>query len=138
MGILNYTTKIKPQKTALEIQGILGESGASAVMSEYRDGEITAISFQLAMEGELLSFRLPINIEGVLRAIKRDCSPQYCNDEQAARTAWRILKDWVLAQVALVESNQSDMAEVFLAHIQDGSGATIYSRLKSGKFKLLN
>lgn len=137
MAILNYTTKVKPEKTAAEIQAILGKAGASAVMSEYEAGQVTAIAFQLSINGQILSFRLPINIAGVLRALKRDCTRQYCNEEQAARTAWRILKDWVEAQIALVESNQADMAEVFLPHLQYGTGQTIYGQLKSGGFKAL-
>lgn len=137
MAILNYTTKVSADKTAGEIQNILGKGGASAVMSEYDNGEVSAIAFQLEITGQILSFRLPINTEGVLRALRRDCEPRWCNKEQAVRTAWRILKDWVEAQLALVESNQADLAEVFLPHLQDGTGQTIYSKLKAGGFKAL-
>lgn len=137
MAILNYTTKVKPEKTASQIQAILGKGGARAVMSEFEGGEVSAIAFQLEINGQILSFRLPINIDGVLRALDRDCEPRYCSHEQAARTAWRILKDWVEAQIALVDSNQADLAEVFLPHLQDGTGQTIYQKLKSGGFKAL-
>lgn len=138
MAILNYTTKIKAEKTASEIQAILGRGGARAVMSEYESGEVSAIAFQLEITGQVLSFRLPINTEGVLRALKRDkVESRYRNEAQAVRTAWRILKDWVEAQLALVESNQADLAEVFLPHLQDGTGHTIYSKLKAGGFKAL-
>lgn len=138
MAILNYTTKVKSEKTASEIQTILGKGGARAVMSEFENGEVSAIAFQLEISGQILSFRLPINIEGVHRAIKRDCDDRrYRSKEQAARTAWRILKDWVEAQLALVDSNQADLAEVFLPHLQDGTGQTIYQKLKSGGFKAL-
>ena len=107
-------------------------------MSEYENNEVSAIAFQLEMEGQVLSFRLPINVDGVLRAIKRDTvRNEFKNKEQATRTAWRILKDWVEAQMALVESNQADLAEVFLPHLQDSTGQTIYNRLKSGGFKAL-
>lgn len=138
MAILNYTTKIKTEKTASEIQIILGKSGAQAVMSEYHDGEVSAISFRYEEEGKLLSFRLPINSEGVFRAIKRDCKDnRYRNIDQAKRTAWRIVKDWIEAQMALVEANQADLVEVFLPYLQDDNGATVYQRLKSGGFKAL-
>ena len=138
MAILNYTTKIKPDKTAGEIQVILGKGGARAVMSEYEGGEVSAISFQLEITGQILSFRLPINTGGVLRALNRDCEDKFCNGEQAARTAWRILKSWVEAQLALVDSNQAELAEVFLPYLQDETGQTIYQRLKAGEFKALN
>jgi len=138
MPILNYTTKIKPEKTAGEIQSILGKSGAQAVMSEYQGGEVTAISFRYEEQGNLLSFRLPINSEGVLKAFKRqkirNCC---CNIDQAKRTAWRIVKDWVEAQMALVEANQADLVEVFLPYLQDDTGTTVYKRLQGGGFKAL-
>jgi hypothetical protein len=139
MAILNYTTKIKTEKTASEIQSILGKSGAQAVMSEFEDGEVSAISFRIAAEGQMLSFRLPVNTDGVLRAIKRDCPRNHFkNEAQAKRTAWRIIKDWVEAQTALVEANQADIIEVFLPYLQDDKGITVYHRLKSGGFKLLS
>lgn len=138
MAILNYTTSVAAEKTASQIQAILGGGGAQAVMSEYEDGEISAISFRFEMEGQLLSFRLPINKEGVLRALRRDCEPRYVNTEQATRTAWRIIKDWVEAQMAIVDAKQADMVEVFLPYLQDDTGTTIYNRLKGGEFKLLS
>ena len=138
MAILNYTTKVKAETTAGEIQSILGKSGAQAVMQEYEVGEITAISFRFEMEGQLLSFRLPVNTEGVLKAIKRDVTDgRYTNEAQAKRTAWRIIKDWVEAQMAIVEANQADMVEVFLPYLQDNTGETVYNRLKGGGFKQL-
>lgn len=137
MAILNYTTKVKSEKTASEIQSILGKAGAQAVMSEFEDGEVSAIAFRFDVNSQLLSFRLPINKDGVLRALKRDCEPRYVNAEQASRTAWRIVKDWVEAQMALVEANQADIAEVFLPYLQDASGVTVYNRLLNNDFKAL-
>lgn len=135
MPILNYTTKIKAEKTAGEIQSILGKAGAQAVMSEYEDGEVTAISFKYAMAGELLCFRLPINANGVYRALVRTASQRYVNDDQAKRTAWRVIKDWVEAQMALVEANQADVVEVFLPFMQIEDGSTLYKRLESNNFR---
>jgi hypothetical protein len=47
MGLLNYTSKIDPDKTAQEIARILSMHGASAVMTEYDpvDNFVTALSF---------------------------------------------------------------------------------------------
>lgn len=138
MAILNYTTKIKPEKTAGEIQMILGKAGAQSVMQEYKDGEVSAVAFQFTMSGQLLSFRLPINWEGVLRSLNEsDVGARYQTNDQAKRTAWRIVKDWVEAQMALVEANQAEMVEVFLPYLQDNTGTTVYSRLKNGGFKQL-
>jgi len=138
MAILNYTTKVKTEKTAGEIQSILGNSGASAVMSEFDNGEIVAVAFQIKMNNQVLSFRLPINHEGVLRVLKsQQIKNEFKNEKQAKRTAWRITKDWIEAQVALVEAGQAEMVEVFMPYLQDKTGTTIYNKLKNGGFKAL-
>lgn len=135
--ILNYTTKIKPEKTAGEIQQMLGKSGASAVMSEYVEGEVSAIAFQLPFNGQILSFRLPINADGVFTCLVNECPKSYQSIEQAKRTAWRIIKDWVEAQLALVEAHQAVMVEVFLPYLQDSNGSTVYQKLSSDGFLAL-
>ena len=40
--------------------------------------------------------------------------------EQAYRTAWRIIKDWVDAQMALLETEMVDFEEVFMPYILSG------------------
>ena len=139
MAILNYTTKIPAEKTAGEIQQILGKAGAGAVLLSYNsDGEVAAIAFQYAMNAQVLSFRLPINSDGVYRVLLRSSiEKRYRNEEQARRTAWRIVKDWVEAQMALVEAGQADLVEVFMPYLQDATGNTLYNRLKSGDNRLL-
>ena len=133
MAILNYTTKVKAEKTAGEIIQVLGRSGARAVMQEYEDGEVSAVAFQYEMNGQILSFRLPISWQGVLRSLNdSDVGAKYQNNDQAMRCAWRIVKDWVEAQMALVEANQAEVVEVFLPYLQDESGQTIYKRLQNG------
>jgi hypothetical protein len=61
MGLLNYTTKIDPDKTAQEIARILSMHGASAVMTEYDpvDNFVTALSFKIKLNDQQMSFRLP-------------------------------------------------------------------------------
>jgi len=49
MGLLNYTTKIDPDKTAAEIARCLSSHGASAVMTEY-DKE-RAASYRPSLSG---------------------------------------------------------------------------------------
>jgi hypothetical protein len=61
MALLNYTTKIDPDKTASEIAKILSMHGAQAVLTEYdkERGIVSAISFQISMGDRKLGFRLP-------------------------------------------------------------------------------
>ena len=92
MAILNYTTSINTEKTASEIQKKLAMAGAQAVLSEYdAAGVMCAMSFRIG----IMTFRLPINIEGVYEVLRKDrkIPKRLKTREQAARVAWRIIKD---------------------------------------------
>jgi hypothetical protein len=118
MPILNYTTKITPQKTVNEIQGLLGRcKQVTMVTVEYGGGEVTAVLFAIMVSGSEVHFRLPCNAEGVLKALTRDrVDFRYRNLDHAKCVAWRIVKDWVEGQLALVDANQAQLAEVFLPY----------------------
>lgn len=136
MAILNYTTSIKTEKTASEIQKKLAMAGAKAVLSEYdENGVMCAMSFRI----DTLTFLLPINIDGVHAALKKDrkVPKKLRSREQAARVAWRIIKDWIEAQIAIIDAGQAELPQVFLAYVQDRNGKTIYEAIKQDKFKLL-
>jgi hypothetical protein len=137
MAILNYTTQIAAQKTVAEIQSILRKSKASAVLTEYDpEGVLSAISFRITKIHGLMSFRLPANIDNVWKVIAKDRSiPQRLrNRDQASRVAWRIVKDWLEAQLAFVESQQAEFEQVFLPYMQDSKGTTIFEALRDKKF----
>ncbi len=133
MAILNYTTTIAADKTAGEIQAKLAKAKASAVLCEYdAHGVITHISFRIETMHGLMAFRLPANIDGVLRAMQKDSKvPRSSRTrEQAARVAWRIVKDWVEAQLAIIEAEMATLPEVFLPYAQTGTGETVYQRFE--------
>jgi hypothetical protein len=46
--------------------------------------------------------------------------------EQAEWVSWRILKDWVEAQMALVESGQAEAAQVFMPYATRQDGQTMW------------
>ena len=139
MGILNYTSSIDPAKTIGEIQKILGAKGAKSVSAEYSKGEAVALYFSIDLNGRPLNFRLPCNHEKVLSVMQRDSTiaKGYRTPEQAKRTAWRIIKDWVEAQMALVEAEQADLAEVFIPYAVMQNGTTFYHAIEQGKVPLL-
>lgn len=140
MAILNYTTKIETEKTFLEIQKKLVKAGAQALLSEFdSDGVMIAVSFSLQTPHGLIYYKLPANFDGVLKTIQRDSNIQkrFKTPEQAARVAWRIIKDWVEAQLAIVEAELAELPEVFLPYAQTNNGETVYKRMNSENFKLL-
>ena len=141
MPILNYTTEIASEKTCGQIQKLLAGAGASAIMHEYDDdGVLVRLSFRVECHGMDLPFILPANIGKIYTIIQNEpkVPRRQKTMEQAAKIAWRILKDWVEAQLAIVEAEQAEMAEVFLPYLQGGAqGKTLYHRLRENDFKLL-
>src|ERR1700741_5579890 len=114
MPILNYRTRVESQKTVSEIQSILGVKGASHVSVEYKNGTATGITFGLLLNEMPINFRLPCNVEGVSKALSRAKQHAVAKDRvQCERIAWRIVKDWVEAQMALIEAGQAEITEVF-------------------------
>ena len=140
MAILNYTTSISTEKTSAEIQKKLALAGAQAVLCEYDDNAIMcAMSFRINTPHGMIFFRLPANTDGVYNALidDRKVPKRLKTREQAARVAWRILKDWIEAQIAIVDAEMASMAEVFLPYAQNSAGKTVYQSLEQGGFKLL-
>lgn len=139
MGILNYTTTVSVDKTTTAIQGILRNAGARAVLSEYDDdGLVEAISFRIQTKQGMLSFRLPARFDGVYKRLVETAPPRYRSREQACRVTWRIIKDWIEAQLAIIEAEQAELAEVFLPYLQDPeTGRTVYDKMQAAGFKWL-
>lgn len=128
MPILNYTTTVPAEKSVGEIQKKLAAAGAQAIMQEYQDGIISHIAFRISTEHGLISFRLPANIELIKKILERqrNIPKRFTTSEHAARVAWRILKDWIEAQLAIIETGMASLSQVFLPYAQTDSGKTIY------------
>lgn len=127
MPILNYTTKIDVHVTIGEIHGLLAKHRAKRIMFDYdHDGKITAICFGIDTPNGLCGVKLPSNSEAVYRVLLRQ--KVKATPEQAERVAWRIVKDWVAAQMAILESEMVRMDEIFLPYMVDDKGETVYQK----------
>jgi hypothetical protein len=139
MAILNYTTSIDCEKTIGEITKCLVRHGATKIVTDYGEGIPVAVTFCLNLEGRLIAFNLPANYTGVLNSMKQ--SPKVprrlCTKEQALRVSWRIVKDWVEAQLAIVEAKLADITEVFLPYAITKSGQTLYTEIKGSDMLML-
>lgn len=140
MAILNYTTKIDSTKTISEIQSCLVRHGASKIIADYEGQIPIGVTFCLMMNDKMIAFSLPCNYLGVLKAMQnnRKVPRSLCNKEQALRVSWRIIKDWVEAQMAIVEAKLADISEVFLPYAIMKNGNTVYKEVQSGGMLLLN
>lgn len=137
--ILNYTTTISVDKTIGEIQKELSQCDNIQVLTSYDGGVPTSISFRIETVHGTLSFLLPAKVEKVYEILIKSSAPKSLRTrEQAARVAWRVIKDWIEAQVALVKADLVKMEEVFMPFLQDENGKTLYSVLESKGFKGLS
>lgn len=129
MALLNYTTKIDPDKTAAEITRCLTQHGAQAIMTEYDPSTtwISALSFKITVNEQTMGFRLPCDWQPVFQILQKDPKVPHANStkDQAIRTAWRIVKDWVEAQMALVETKMVTTQQVFLPYVVMRDGRTL-------------
>jgi hypothetical protein len=55
---------------------------------------------------------------------------------QAERTAWRNIRDWVMAQVAIIEAGMVLIEEVFFPYMTDSAGRTLYQLYQGGNLAL--
>lgn len=139
MPIKNYTTGINYMKSIGEIQGCLVIRHAKAIMINFaEDGTPESLSFMIETSGRVMGFRLPSNIDGVLKAMqKQGLAARFTTKDHAARVAWRIVKDWVLAQMAILEAEMVSIDEIFLPYLLTDGDKTLYERMLDTGFAQL-
>ena len=139
MAILNYTTQIDAFKTVSEIEYILMKHKAKSIMKNYEGESISGLSFLIDTGRQQVPVKLPVRIDECLEVLKREKknSPRSnikATREQAERVAWRILKDWIESQMALLDIEMVRFEEIFLPYIELQGGETIYEKLERQQF----
>jgi hypothetical protein len=131
--VLNYTTQIAATKTAAEVQGILARGRARAVATQYDgDGRPTGIAFEIETPHGPRYFALPVDAEKVFAVLCRErVAPKFRTREQAERVAWRIIKDWIEAQLAIVSTQMVTFEQVMLPYMRTADGSTVYERYEA-------
>jgi hypothetical protein len=144
--IKNFSTEIPVSRTVAEIEKMLTKYGATHIMKEY-NGEIPVmLVFAITTEHGKMGVRLPIHPDRVLSVFKlqvnnRLLPNKYWDGEwaiaQAHRVAWRIVKDWLDAQLTLLNIQMVKIEEIFLPYIyNDKLKMTVYEMLEKNKFNL--
>lgn len=135
MPIKDYTTKVDIYTTLGQIQSQLVKHGAKKIVQDYDDaGHIAAVSFLIDTPLGPRGIWLPANVEAVQDTLRRQ-KVKY-DYEQAERVAWRILKDWVEAQMALLESAMVQMDEVFFPYMITDKKQTVFQAYRNQQLLL--
>ena len=139
----NYTSSVPIETTVSRIEKFLAKAGAIGVAKSYANGEVTSLCFTLhdLTTGRGMTIRLPAKVAAVEKVLMEQVrKPQRGTlkrvKEQAGRTAWKLMQDWVEVQISLIEMGQAEALQVFLPYVFDGR-RTLYEAYKEAGFKML-
>jgi hypothetical protein len=130
----NYTSKATEQAIFEAIRTTLAAHKAKRIVFDYDDaGRATGIEFQLLLGKMPYTFKLPARFEqaeqlvaAARKAAHKSAGPGERLTDQAYRTTWAVIRDWVDAQMALIDIGAARIEEVFLPYLLIGPGQTMF------------
>jgi len=141
--VKNYTSTVPSSKSVLHIEKRLVENNAKNIMKLYDGGHLMGIAFVIDVNGTNMPFKLPARIEKVEKVLlnqytkPRKDTAQIVK-EQAERTAWKILSEWVDIQMSMVELDQAELMEVFMPYLYNHQKeTTLFDQWKKNDYTLL-
>lgn len=118
------------------IQKTLVAHKAKHITYSYEGERIVALEFVLDIGGVERSFKLPARIKNVEIIMYGKGFLSLTQKNQAYRTAWANIRDWVSAQMAMIDTGMVKPEEVFLPYLQARDGRTFYEVMTEQQFLL--
>ena len=160
MFLKNYTSNVPVSETIARIEKVLIRCGVLAINKEYAPppaSEITAILFSIETHKGKVDIRLPIDTNRAWDALWKDYvgidttnqagTEIWSNNrkrlhkkdflDQAKRTAWKIMQDWVEVQMSMIQLKQAEPRQIFLPYVVTDSGETVYQMVQGSGFRAL-
>lgn len=135
MALKNYESKSPLPNIFAAIEKTLSTHGAKQIIRDYgTDGRITSISFVIETKKGVMGIKLPARFEKVQQIF--DNQGVRYKPDQPYRTAWATLRDWIDAQMALVDWEMVKPEEVFLPYGITKDGKTYFEVIESRGFQL--
>lgn len=137
MPLKNYTTRVPVEQTMGQIQGLLARMGARRISIEYGSvREPSAVEFSIATPHGERHFALPARIDAIHELLKaehakRRIDLRYASRQHAAAVGWRLVKDWLEAQLAFLEAEMHSFDEVMLPWLLVDGRHTAYELFES-------
>jgi hypothetical protein len=131
-------TTVPAAKSASEIEALLQKHGASHAAKEFEAGRIKAMAFVMDTPDGKFPFRMPVNVDAVFTILMRERKGYSAQSDrqrlfdQAERVAWRIAREWVKAQLDLIQTQMVTITEVFFPYMLIESGQTAFQVFKEG------
>jgi hypothetical protein len=143
MNLKNYTSGIPADRSVSRIETLLVALGATNINKAYVDGKLSSISFMVIVNGNTIPFKLPARIEAVEKVMRADIRRPRKGTmdklkDQAERTAWKIICDWVEVQGTMIKLQQAEFIEVFMPYVFSlENNQTFFERMKEKNYKAL-
>jgi len=143
--IKNFSTTISVEKTLSEIERMLAKYGATKIMKEFDDeGNVKLLAFMIISSKGELPIKLPIQVHKIMEIFKNQVNEKKLpkkylrNKEQAYKVGWRIIKDWLDAQLSLLAIEMVKIEEIFLPYIYDfNTKKTMFQIIEDKGFQVL-
>jgi hypothetical protein len=144
MNLKNYTSGVPIDRSVSLIEHDLVRAGAQHIAKSYdEEGNLSGIIFQIAVNTIPVTFKLPSRWQSCFKVMFEEVrKPRPGTEErireQAQRTAWKILSEWVAIQLSMIKLDQAEIIEVFLPYAYDmEKQQTFFERVKGNGFKML-
>lgn len=147
-NIKNYTSEIPASRSISSAEDTLISIGARNIMKEYDGfGKTDCLVFSIPKPGNqgVIAFKLPSNREGIKKLLLKQYKytpnkSQLENvEQQAERTAWKNIKEWVELQAVMIKLEQVETIQVFLPYAYDvQKKETLFEKIKNNGFKALS
>lgn len=138
MPLLNYTTSVPVSKSIGQIHGLLVEGGARQIATDYDPtGTPIGVAFVTDTPHGVRTFAVPVNAHRVQAVLEREkADKRYRTPEHAHRVAWRIVKDWLEAQLAIIRTEMVTLDQVMLPYMRGDNGQTVYELYRDRQLAL--
>lgn len=143
MNLKNYTSTVPATTSMGRIETNLVKAGATDIAKTYEDGVCFSIKFRMVVNTKPIFFLLPAKVDTCFKVLYAEVKrprPETKNTvmQQAERTAWKIISDWVEIQLSMILLEQAEVIEIFLPYVYNPeTNTTFYNELKNSGFKAL-
>lgn len=134
MNLKNYTSGYPAEKSISKIESYLCEMGANEILKEMANGKVTGIKFKI--DGSVVA--LPANVQKVEEVIRKNYKRvseaiKKSIKDQAERTAWKLLLDWVEIHCSMILMEQVKPVEVFLPYLWSAKNNSTFYQMVEAK-----
>lgn len=139
-------TDVPVSRSVMEIERMLAAFGARRIFKDYDGaGQPIGLAFIISTEHGDMPVKMPAEVQSVRQVLRehvRDklLTRRFNEDpwakDQAARIAWRVLHDWLYAQLTIVKVQMTKPEQIFLPYIySEKLGKTVFQVFEEQKFR---